>query len=32
VRLPSGACVTVPAGFDADELMALLVVLQESLA
>ena len=32
VRLPNGAGVTVPAGFDADELFTLLVVIQESLA
>jgi len=31
VRQPSGAYVSVPAGFDADELMTLLVVVQESL-
>ncbi len=32
VRLPNGAGVTVPAGFDADELLTLLVVIQEALA
>lgn len=32
VRLPQGATVRVPSGFDADELLALLVVVQEALA
>jgi hypothetical protein len=32
IHLPQGASVLVPAGFDPDELMALLVVLQEALA
>jgi len=32
VRLPKGAVVVVPAGFDPDELFTLLVVLQEALA
>jgi hypothetical protein len=31
VRLPCGAGVAVPAGFDADELLALLIVVQEAL-
>lgn len=32
VRLPQGAAIRVPAGFDADELFTLLVVVQEALA
>jgi hypothetical protein len=32
VRLPQGAAVRVPSGFDADELFTLLVVVQEALA
>lgn len=32
VRLPNGAGIIVPAGFDADELLTLLVVIQEALA
>ena len=32
VRLPQGASVVAPAGFDPDELFALLVVLQEASA
>ena len=32
VRLPQGATIRVPVGFDADELFTLLVVVQEALA
>ena len=32
VRLPQGAAIRVPSGFDADELFTLLVVVQEALA
>jgi hypothetical protein len=32
VRLPEGAAVLVPAGFDPEELLSLLVVVREALA
>lgn len=32
VRLPQGATIRVPSGFDPDELFTLLVVVQEALA
>ena len=32
VRLPEGAVVSIPAGFDPEELLSLLVVLREALA
>jgi hypothetical protein len=32
VRLPEGAAVSIPAGFDPEELLSLLVVVREALA